>query len=192
MLQRHPIWQYALKAETLQDFKENVLKPIYINPSVPDDIQGEIKLVEKLLIHSFFEYEFIDVALTHAAFTLEKALKIKSKEIGAGLNPKLTFEKLIEWFFVNGYFETDNIEVPNQLRNIRNDKVHRAEKSLGGVIFMGKVYHTLDLINDLYEDHNLRKDRKSIRKSVNEKLQEFIKEGVILDTGKERLLVYNA
>lgn len=192
MLEKHDVWEFFVGAETLEAFQQNIVKSVYLNPLMPEDIKKEINQVEKLLIHSFYEYEFIDIALTQAIFALEKALKIKNEELGYPLKEKALFHELLDWFLNNNYFETDSIDILNQLRTIRNKKAHQKEKSLGGVVFISKVHDVIDLLNDLYEELVLRQARKDIRKSLNEKLIDFAKEGIILADNNGSTIISHA
>lgn len=192
MLERHSVWEYVLGADTLQTFQKNIVRPIYLNPLVPPDITQEIDLVEKLLLHSFYEYEFIDIALTQAIFAVEKALRIRNEELGNMIKQDASFQTFHTWFLTNNYFETDNIEVLNQLRKIRNNKAHNKTKSLGGLAFISNIYHAIDLINDIYEDSDLRRTRKDIKNSLNKKLADLTKEGIILSVKDKRTIIFNA
>lgn len=73
----HAIWGAFEGINTFEDFQTKVLRPIYFKPEVPKDILAFANNVEKLLLHSYYEYEFIDIALTHAIFTFEKAMRIR-------------------------------------------------------------------------------------------------------------------
>lgn len=194
ILQKSPIWEVVKGAETFESFQEKILHPICIKPAVPEDIKANIEITQKLLLHSYFAYEFIDVALTHAIFTLEKALKLKHKEVvGRAWNREDgSFSEMIDWFIHRNYFETWNRDVVHQLRHIRNDKVHDEKKSLGGTAFMAKVYSTIDLINDLYEDVELRTKRKKLIRVWQKNLTKFLKDGGIITWNRKRIIIFKA
>ena len=150
-----------------------------------------IKLAEKLLLHSYYEYQFIDIALTQAIFAFEKALKIRWAEIH-GTDSGSNLYGLIDWFFENNYFETWNKDLPHQLRHIRNGKAHEKTNSLGGTAFLHKVYFTIDLINDLYEDPALRLQRWEAFNNLQEVMDSYLKDGGILHYQEKRLIVCRA
>lgn len=157
-----------------------------------EDIKAEINIVEKLLLHCYYEYNFIDLALSQAVFTLEKSLRIRYREVNNKSSSQLTFFKLIDWFFDNVYFETKNKTPLTQLRNIRNGKVHNEKKTLGGIAFLHKVYTVVYLINDLYEDPLLRVSRHKAITELQETLNHLVKEGAIISIDGKRKIIFKA
>lgn len=146
----HLVWTVVIGAESFLSFQNNFVPTYTFSNSVPKDIRDEASLVHKLLLHSYFEYEFIDIALTQAIISLEKALKTRYYEI-TGNNPdNKILEKLIKWAVDNGYIKQQNKGFIDTLREIRNRKVHATEKSLGGMAYIRTVYATLDFVNDLF------------------------------------------
>lgn len=47
---------------------------ITFNPSVPEDVVNRFHLVKKLVIHSYYEYEFADLDVERSLLTFEMAL----------------------------------------------------------------------------------------------------------------------
>ena len=177
-LDKHPIWDVFEGCNTYEDFKNNIVKDIYIKPNVNEDIRNKTLIIQKLLQHSYFEYEFIDIAYNQAVSLLEKTMKIKYFEIH-GRKTNLNLNKLIKWFFDNNYFETWNDLVIHQHRSIRNIQLHDTEPMLGGTVFLKKLYNVFQHINDLYEDVHLR----IIRKENTLKLQSYLNDLIITDGG---------
>lgn len=179
--------------KSLQEFQDKILTQVKLKEQVPSDIKDSIYIVQKLLLQSYYEYEFIDIALTNAVFALERALKLKYKEItGEDWKRRHSFEMLIDWFFNRNYFESWNSDVPHQLRVIRNGKAHSEGKSLGGLNYVSKVYKTIDLINDIYEDTTLRVQRKVRTEEWNKTFNSFIKNGAVISIGNERTIIFKA
>jgi len=191
-LKSDEIWEVFNGAKSFEEFQKNILQPIYLKPQIPEDIKAEIKVVEKLLLHSYFEYQFIDLALSQAIFTLEKCIRVRHKEISGKSSENITFFKLIDWCFDNNYFETENKDILNQLRIIRNGKVHSEQKSLGGIAFLKKVYTVFYLINDLYEDAALRILRKEVIKKLQPVLNNFLKDGGIVTIEGKRTIIFKS
>ncbi len=179
------------EAETFELFQQNVLNEVYLNPTMINDTKEQIRIVEKLLLLSYYEYQFIDVAMTQVAFVLEKALKLKWFEL-YNTHTNRVFKSLIKWAFDEGYFESYNIGFIDQLREIRNNNVHNETHSFGGVVFLNKVYHTIDLINDLYEDALLRKLRKESIKILQDQFNEHFTNGAIQVFDNTKMIVYKA
>jgi hypothetical protein len=191
-LSKDPIWEVFTGAETFESFQKNILEPVYLKEQVPQDIKKEVALAEKLLLHSYFEYHFIDQALSLAVFTFEKSLRIRYREINNKASDKIPLVKLIDWFFDNSFFETSNKDILNQLRYIRNGKVHGEQNSLGGIVFLRKVYSVFYLINDLYEDIDLRKIRKEAVSTWQPICNDFLKAGGIITLNGKRIIIFKA
>lgn len=186
---RHEVWQFFSGTETFESFTQTFLQPIFLKSEVNSEIKAHVASIEKLLRYSYYEYEFIDTALLYAVFTLEKAMIVRLKE----LNLKFSndrFKNLSKYFFDNNYFDTYNFGVLEQLRDIRNGKVHHVPKSLGGSVFLSKVYVTIDMINDLYEDVNLRTTRKSKVENLNVEFHNFLINGGIIKTETYKLIIH--
>jgi hypothetical protein len=148
-LKNDMIWEIVQGAENFESFQSNLLRPINVKPEIPEDIRRNIEIIQKLLVHSYFEYDFIDIALLHANITLEKALKIRYKEIENN-NKRLHFEKLVDWLYNSGHFKVYNREILDIIRDIRNRKVHETKNSVLGMAFIGRIYGIIDLINYIY------------------------------------------
>jgi hypothetical protein len=191
-LEKDTIWNAFEGGSDFESFQENILQPIYLKGEVPDDIKAEIKIVEKLLLHSYYEYNFIDLALSQAVFALEKSLRIRYSEVNNKSSSQLTFFKLIDWFFDEIYFEILNKGILTQLRNIRNGKVHNEKKTLGGIAFLHKVYTVVYLINDLYEDPLLRISRHKLIMELQEVLTDLMKEGAVISIDGKRSIIFKA
>jgi len=186
------IWEFFNGAKSFDEFQKNILKQVYIKPQVPEDIKSEIQIIEKLLLYCYFEYQFIDLALSQSIFALEKCIRIRYSEITGKPSKKLNFAALIDWCFDNTYFETTNRDILSQLRNIRNGKVHSEQKSLGGIAFLQKVYSVFYLINDLYEDSTLRIIRKKEIEKLQKDLIDLLKDGGIINYNGKRTIIFKA
>jgi hypothetical protein len=186
------IWSIFIGADSFENFTKNILQPFFIKDEIIDEIKEDLIIVEKLLQHSYFEYEFIDIAVTQVIFILEKVLRIRYKELTGKSSKRLSFQNLQQWFFENNYFESSTDFGQEQLRFIRNTKVHDEKKILGGQLLIKKFYQAIDCINEVYEDVSLREDRKIATLDYNTQLQLVIKDGGILTQDEVRLLIFGA
>lgn len=143
------------------------------------------------MLHTYFEYDFIDVALIQSIFTLEKALKMRYVELGNRLKRSNTLEYLINWFD-KGYFETGSVSEIHSLRDIRNKKVHEIERHDKGLLYIKAVYSIFDLVNDLYEDRELREVRKKEIIETQVKLGDIYKDGCIFEIRDKRFIGFQA
>jgi hypothetical protein len=189
-LKKDSIWEFFDDTPSFEEFQKNVLETIFLKQQVPDNIKSEISVIEKLLLHSYYEYDFIDLALSQAVFTLEKCIRIRYTATTGKANKKLLLSELIDWCFENNYFETQNKEILTQLRGIRNSKVHNEEPSKGGLAYLKKVYSVFHLINDLYEDPSLRILRREKIRKLQTNLNELLKNGLIINYKGKRSIIF--
>lgn len=185
-LTRHDAWD----SPTLKAYNDSLLENVYIKSEVPPEIKEQILLVEKLMIHTYYEYYFIDIALTQAIFILEKSLRLRYKEINSR-DYTGVFKSLIKWFYDRYYFEERNFDVIDKLRDIRNGKVHDARADTGGIVYLKTVYTVFDLINDIYEDPQLRQSRFNEIDLLQSKLDSTCNEGAIISINNKRLIIYS-
>lgn len=185
------IWDVFSGAGTIEEFQAKILRPIFLKPEVPNIIKESVPVIEKLLLYSFYEYDFIEVAITQAIFLLEKAMKIRWRDIH-NEGWKYNFKRLIDWFYKNGYFEVYGDRFIHQLRDIRNHKVHEEGTSKGGIVFIEKTYSIFDLINDLYEDVGLRLARKRELEVLKKQFNKFMKNGGIGIFDNRESMLFNA
>ena len=176
---RWEVWDFD---HTFPTFKSTMLPKLFLKEEVADDIKKAFNVVTKLLDHSYYEYEFYDVAAREALFTFEMALKIRYKEVNGGeewpdRNPLV---RLIDWFESRGYFEVYNEYFMQHLRHIRNSFAHRKHYGFGGPMMRQWILHPMDLINDLYEDVPLRQRRKEQLKKYEARLEEICENGALM------------
>jgi len=172
---------------TLDDFKQKLPEIKFIN-SVSDDVVKYFDIVRKLLIHSFFEYEFIDVAFTKALTGFEMALKIRYQEL-TGEKARIRLHGLIKWGIKANLFEFD--DSIDSIRELRNYSVHPENYHFGGLALFNSFSIIADTINGLYLDPVFRKQRKDETVEVNTILDDFTKEGAILEIFDKRLIIFN-
>jgi hypothetical protein len=164
---------------SFSEFKKKILKPIYLNPKISSNLIGEVNIIQTLLEFSYYDSNLIDEAYTKAIFTLEKVLRVRKKELGLEKKNEPLFN-LFNWFYENNYFESANFKEIDQLRLIRNDKVHSTEIKKGSLVYLINIYSILDLMNDVYEDISLRKDRQKNKKLFCTQLNNVCKDGFII------------
>lgn len=191
ILEKDLFWDSVVGAETFEDFKRNVVPAFNFKPEVSEEVIESFRIVEKLLIHSYFEYDFLDPAMAKALGALEMAFKIRHREL-TGKQGKVYLSKLNDYLHKNGYFEGDRKGLLDALRNQRNSFAH-PEKSFGGGLGLMKIFsHCVNLVNDIYEDRELRLNRKNEQKKINEILKRLIENGAILNDEKNSYIIYDA
>jgi hypothetical protein len=190
-LQKHSFWEIVSGAENFEYFIEQYVPSFYFNARVSEEVVKGFGIVEKLLIHSYYEYDFLDPAMAKALTTLEMALKNRYLEITAK-KWKGNLQHLLYYFNDWGYFEFDRKGLLDALRNTRNEFSH-PEKAFGGGFGMMKVfYHCVGLINDSYEDIQLRKHRTEEKERINIFLEFLLGNGATAVVNEAPYIIYEA
>ncbi|MEO5601095.1 MAG: hypothetical protein ABIR06_09220, partial [Cyclobacteriaceae bacterium] len=68
---RHPTWAALYGEITLQEFINRFIPAIKLKTDVNEDVKKSFFIVEKLLIHSYYEYQFLDIAYAKALHIFE-------------------------------------------------------------------------------------------------------------------------
>lgn len=153
---------------------------LFLKPEVPDIVKEHIRITQRVLQHSYFVYEFIDVAFMQVIIGLEKALRIKYKDTTNLREEKKNFNDLLKWAYNQNFFELTDIKILDVYREVRNGKVHHPENTLGGMLYLQRILQPIGFINDLYEDVQLRIARKQVWSNLVKDMIEVFKEGATL------------
>lgn len=177
---------------SIEEFNERIVPELYLKPQVHTDVIESFRVIKKLILHSYFEYKFYDIATTQSLLTLEMALKLRYKEINSQeWSNKKRLNDLMDWFEEEIYFEVYNNEYLKRIRQIRNWVAHPSQHFSSGPHTKHIIENVLDLINGLYEDPELRKDRMKLTRMINEKLLEF-KNGIRCTINNVTYFAFNA
>ena len=199
-LKRHSTWEVFANTETFEIFRKNFIPEFYFKNQVSEDVKRSFKITEKLLFHSYYEYEFYDVAAAKALMDFEMALKIRYKELtGEEWEKKIkkgekrrNLKNLLDWFQQKHYFEVIQDKYLDHVRMVRNSFAHPNRHSFGGAMIRQWIENPIDLINDLYEDCKLRQERKEKQKLIVDLLSKTLNSGSILEFDSFRFIVYKA
>lgn len=113
------------------------------------------------MLHSYYEYEFLDISIIRSLQIFEMALRIKYGEIMDQSGDKLdksqkykSFRKLINWAKKEEIF-APNAVVMKSLLSIRNSVIHGNANDVMGIATLEADYIAVDFVNDLYESPDL-------------------------------------
>lgn len=189
MLEKDPRWT----TDNFEQHCKNNVPEIYLKESVNKDVRDSFRIVKKLAELSFFEWEIYDVAAQKAMVTFELALKKRYFEITQDPWPgKKPLKQLIDWFHDRGYFEVYHPYFLERLRMIRNHLTHHEHYWFGGAIHRQWIASCADLINDLYEDTTLRKERMSTVLKLNADFKKLTEKGAPLTINGKTHLIHSA
>lgn len=191
MVERDKTWD-ALGVRSFGRFQK-LVPEVQFQPQVHKDIVKEFEVVNKLLRHSYYEYQFLDMALTKTVLAFELALKIRYREL-SGNNPIKHYpnlRRLIKWGAEKGLFE-EKEPVIQTVRKLRNSLAHPRHHSFARVVALNAIQSVGSIIEDLYENVTLRKTRKKAESGTNSKLDAMVEEGARLEIDGSSLIVFSA
>jgi hypothetical protein len=186
-------WNIFYNDISLEEFTNDKIPKIEFKPEVNPEIVESFKLVRKLLIHSYFEYQFLDLAVTKSLHLFEMAMKLRYSELNGSAKWKSNapLQQLIDWFRTREYFEIEHESFFKQIRFVRNHLTHPERNNLAGTVGLPWLNTVIDLINDLYEDINLRKERKRLEFEFHEQLTSFLKNGAKIKLPDGETYIYS-
>jgi hypothetical protein len=191
LLQRESFWGCIVGAETFENFCQKIVPDFSFKKEVNTEVVKSFGIVRKLLIHSYFEYDFLDPAMAKSLSSFEMALKHRYFEI-TGTKWSGSLQRLTYYFNDNGYFEFYRKELLDALRNTRNSFAH-PDKSFGGGFGLMNVFsHCVGMINDTYEDVSLREQRMTEKKRINDFLKNLIANGGMMTNETASYIIYDA
>jgi hypothetical protein len=189
----HPTCHALYGDITLQEYADRVVPSIRFKDEVHIDVKKTFLVIEKLLVHSYYEYEFFDVAYAKALQTFEMALKLRYEELEKRKwNSKKALIYLIKYFRIGRLFEINDRRYSDHVRQTRNYLSHPERYNLAGIVGRHWIDTTVDLINDVYEDPELRRQRLCKRAVAARMLHRLIIGGAIFEGPGFRLPLYGA
>jgi len=186
--------RWDVRQENSFGYFQKIASAIEFNPQVPEDVISRFEVIKKLILHSYFVYDFLDVAMERALLTLELSLKIRYREI-IGTKPPRKCSKLshlIKWAGDTDLLENEESAVDN-LRKLRNNIAHPRNYQLFGDLALHVIHPVAEVINGLYEDTDLRKARKIEEKTISLELNKLVRNGGELELKQDlRLIIFKA
>jgi len=172
------------------EYFENLVSEISFQKDVSDDVVKRFDVVKKLILYSYFEYDFLDVAFERSLSTFELALRKRYFEIEKCDAGKKNLQGLINWANLKGLFE-DSKDRIDSIRKLRNNIVgHPKGYRLFGTISLNIIFPIVDIINGLYEDVGLRIQRKRESRNIKKHLDIILKNGAVLQQNEKKLIIF--
>lgn len=178
MLQRDKRWEILYGDIALEDFVSKV--PTFkFRAEVNREVVEAFDVVNKLVICSYFEYRFIDVALPRAFQLLEMALRIRYKELSDGSQwGNKPFYQLLLWCNKNSLFEQSGPGFSEVIRELRNYLSHPNRLNVHGMVGLEMLPKVQVTINQLYDDIDLRRNRWKSLEKLKGQLDSFGSNGI--------------
>lgn len=122
----HTTWKALYGDISLEEYRTRLLPKILFKDEVHADVKKTFGVIERLLLHGYFEYEFLDVGIIKALHAFEMALKLRYEQLTEKKwNPKSPFEQLLRYFQTGNYFEINAPEFVDHVRKSRNALTHQ-------------------------------------------------------------------
>ena len=161
----------------------------FFKEEVPEDVIKNFEVVEKLLALSYYEYKFIDEAYAKALHTLEMAMNIRLKDFQPNIKNK-SFKPLIAKLTSLNLFET-NLQTLEHMEYLRNYYSHPERHSFGGAIIWNRVEFISHLINEMYEDIDLRLERRKLKREFIQKQKRTnLEKSLVMEICGKPLMIY--
>jgi len=189
VLDRDRRWD-GLRINSPEDL-EPILEGIRFVPQVSEDVIKRFERVKSVIRFSFYDYDLLDVALDYSLLTLELAIKKRYQELEGTEPVKKRFAQLIHWGFSRNLFEP-NKKSMQSLRELRGITAHPRRYSLLGYPAYDQIIFIMSLINGMYEDTELRRQRWQVLRKVNDHLREIVKHGANMKADKASTRIFLA
>jgi len=162
----------------------------YFKKDVSEDVVKNFEVVEKLLALSFYEYKFIDEAYSKALYTLEMAMRNRYCDF-VNKSKKETFNNLIIELTKLNVFDTD-LETLKHMKFMRNYYAHPQRHAFAGAFIWNKIEFICRLINEMYEDINLRLERQKLNNEFLNKQKKFnLEKSLVLEIEGKLSILYS-
>jgi hypothetical protein len=157
----------AFDIHTWESFQEKIVPSMELIPQVNEQVRKRFEIIRKLIAHSFFEYQFCDIAAAHMHMLMEMAMAWKFEEVtGQPWYIKTTKEStkekkklansrklstLFKWLKDNNYLDIIHPVDPDILRETRNYYAHPRMHTIGGGVLLSRIKELIAFINELYD-----------------------------------------
>ena len=196
-LSRDEVWD-AFQVGSYASFCDRVSQAIQGRNDLPQKVKERVGVIEALLHHSYFEYDFLDVAMERMLFVFEMALRSRLQEMDVAVPYRLP--SCIKAGAKQHLFE-DGADAAHIVRKFRNRSAHPERNSRHGPMALSIIERVMSIINGMYENLMLRAERQKEREKLQSELDACVKDGGIagsvpLDAGDgaptlANLLVYD-
>jgi hypothetical protein len=167
-LEKDPKWS-AFSEYTWESFQETCVPKVPLISTVHPEVHKQYRAIRKLIAHSYFEYEFFDIAAGQMTMLVEMAMVWKYEQLTGEPWQRKTkkgekrrdLKNLFDWLTQNGHFSTTFPTDTNFLRQVRNYYAHPKKHAFSGGTHLKSIIHLIHFINELYDSNVVTGNRLS-------------------------------
>jgi hypothetical protein len=167
-LEKDPKWN-AFNDYTWESFQKIYLPKVDLISTVHPEVRKQYRAIRKLIAHSYFEYEFFDIAAGQMTMLVEMAMVWKYEQLTGEPwkrktkkgESKRDLKNLFDWLNQNGHFATNFPTDTNFLRQVRNYYAHPKKHGFSGGTHLKAIVHLILFINELYDPNLITANRLS-------------------------------
>ncbi len=140
------LWDIVDGCQTFDGFCKKMVPVFKSDKNIPEEIQRKLGVIQKLIKHSYYEYDFIDVALLYTFQTLELALSLKYQSIYPNKKALKNLKPNLDWALREKYISPNQNEA---ISHLRNHIAHPKEESMIGMLGLKTIKGLVELISEL-------------------------------------------
>lgn len=130
------IWEVVDGCRTFESFQKKMVPAFSTNEAIPEMIRRRLGLVQKLIVHSYYEYEFFDAALDKSFQTLELSLHLKYKSIYRDKPGLKNLKPYLDWAVRERVIQNVNHKL---MADLRNHVAHLKEDTVLGMMGLNVI-----------------------------------------------------
>lgn len=142
------VWEIVEGCNTFENFQKKMVPIFPADEAIPVGVRRRLGIIQKLILHSYFEYEFFDVALDRSFQALELALHLKYKILYPNKQGLRNLKPYLDWAVRENLLQDVDHK---QLAYLRNHVAHPKEDNSMGMVGLGIIkFIVSDLIPGLF------------------------------------------
>ncbi len=141
------LWDIVGGCKTFEGFCKEMVPVFKHDENFPEEVQRKLRVIQKLIEHSYYEYDFIDVAFLYTFQTLELALSLKYQSLHPTKKALKNLKPYLDWALREKYI------LPNQkemISYVRNRLAHPNETLIFGMLGINGIKAIVELISNLF------------------------------------------
>lgn len=150
-------WLSVYEIKSIEEHNAKFVFEINFNSGVPVDLHRGARVIEELMVYSYYNIDILDEVVRKALGIFELSVKLKIVQLGGvlekvnskGKSRAIVLDHLIKQF--NDHQELQHL-VPllDELRKLRNRYTHPKQHNVSGSLTMGLVEKVSGVVNEMF------------------------------------------